>query len=161
MPASAPQLPPATQSELAALGAHIRNRRQALRVSAAATAAAAGMSRVTLHRIEHGEASVTMGAYLGALSVLGLELGVTQRAKPTPPSGSTVTGLPPSIQLADYPQLRQLAWSIPGASDVTPEEALGLYERGWRLIEPERLSTQERQLIEQLARTLGGGRLLV
>jgi transcriptional regulator with XRE-family HTH domain len=36
---------------------------KALKVSATTAAEAAGMSRMTLHRIERGEPSVTMGAY--------------------------------------------------------------------------------------------------
>lgn len=37
------------------------------------------MSRVTLHRIERGEPSVTMGAYLNALAVLGLDFEILAR----------------------------------------------------------------------------------
>ncbi|MFG6415730.1 helix-turn-helix domain-containing protein [Roseateles sp. DC23W] len=43
------------------LGARIRAQRQRQRVSATHAAEAAGLSRVTLHRIERGEPSVTMG----------------------------------------------------------------------------------------------------
>jgi len=39
----------------------LAEKRKALRVSATVAAEAAGMSRVTLHRIEKGEPSVTMG----------------------------------------------------------------------------------------------------
>ena len=54
--------------KLTALGQKIRSQRKALRITATATAEAAGMSRVTLHRIEQGEASVTIGAYLNAIA---------------------------------------------------------------------------------------------
>src|SRR4051812_46185245 len=76
MPAPTPPLGDATQAKLAALGERIRAHRKQLGVSATATAEAAGMSRVTLHRIERGEPSVTMGAYLGAIAAIGLELAL-------------------------------------------------------------------------------------
>lgn len=113
------------------------------------------MSRVTLHRIEQGEPSVTMGAYLNALSVLGLELDLVD------PAQTATQAMPPAIALADYPQLRSLAWHIPHASEVTPEEALGIYERNWRHMDQAQLTDKERGLIALLTRSLGGGRLLV
>jgi transcriptional regulator with XRE-family HTH domain len=63
-------------ARLAELGERIREHRKRLKVSAVATAEAAGMSRVTLHRIERGEASVTIGAYMNAVAALGLDLRV-------------------------------------------------------------------------------------
>jgi len=155
MPAPTPVIQPATAILLGAIGRRIRERRKKLRVTAVTTAQAAGMSRVTLHRIEHGEPSVTMGAYLNALSVLGLELEVTDPAQ-------LETGtLPQAILLADYPQLKALAWHIPHATEVTPQEALGIYERNWRHMDTAQLTDNERELISQLTRKLGGGRLLV
>ena len=62
MPAKPPKAPTVAAEKLALLGQQIRAHRKSLRVSATATAEAAGMSRVTLHRIERGEPSVTMGA---------------------------------------------------------------------------------------------------
>ena len=69
--------------------------------------------------------------------------------------------LPTRICLADYPQLARLAWQFQGASDVTPAEALSLYERNWRHIEQGALALNERELIQQLVASLGGSRLLV
>ncbi|HEY0817804.1 MAG TPA: helix-turn-helix domain-containing protein, partial [Rhizobacter sp.] len=80
MPARAPTPDLAAAARLGTLGLGIRARRKALGVSAQAAAAAAGMSRVTWHRIEGGEPSVTMGAYLNALGALGLELQVGEGA---------------------------------------------------------------------------------
>ena len=62
MPAAAPPLPDHLGPRLQALGERIRAQRKQHRLSAATAAEAAGMSRVTLHRIERGEPSVTMGA---------------------------------------------------------------------------------------------------
>ncbi len=163
MPAAAPLLSKSAATQLGALGQRIRARRKALRVSATTAAEAAGLSRVTLHRIERGEPSVTIGAYLNAMVALGLIMDIA----PQPPSAGApdaqpdAPALPARIRLADYPQLRQLAWHIPGATELTPEEALGLYERNWRHIDPARLQAHERALVQALAASLGGGRLLV
>ncbi len=76
MPAKTPPTAHAAAESLIALGQQIRTYRKALRINATAAAEAAGMSRVTWHRIERGEPSVTMGAYVNALNALGLDLGV-------------------------------------------------------------------------------------
>ena len=79
MPARAPAIvDPQAQHELTRLGALVRARRQELRIAAGSVAAAANLSRQTLHRIEHGEPSVTMGAYLNTLRALGLALSVAE-----------------------------------------------------------------------------------
>jgi transcriptional regulator with XRE-family HTH domain len=160
MPALAPATGEILATKLRVLGEQLRAQRKRLGVSATTAAEAAGMSRVTLHRIERGEPSVTMGAYLNAAAALGLELGVVD-VPPPPPRRSPAAGLPTRIRLADYPQLERLAWQFQGASDVTPAEALGLYERNWRHIEQGALAPHERALIQQLVASLGGSRLLV
>lgn len=160
MPAQAPATGGIVAARLLALGEQLRALRKRLGVSATTAAEAAGMSRVTLHRIERGEPSVTMGAWLNAAAALGLELGVID-PPPPPPRHSQAASVPARIRLADYPQLERLAWQFQGASDVTPAEALGLYERNWRHIEQGALAPHERALIQQLVASLGGSRLLV
>lgn len=51
-------------------------RRKALRITATSTAEAAGLSRVTLHRIERGEPAVTMGADLNRMAAPGPAFGL-------------------------------------------------------------------------------------
>ena len=160
MPATSPSTGETVAAKLLAFGVQLRAQRKRLGVSATTAAEAAGMSRVTLYRIERGEPSVTMGAYLNAAAALGLELGVVD-APPPPPRRSQEFGAPTRIRLADYPQLERLAWQFQGASDVTPAEALSLYERNWRHIEQGALAPHERALIQQLVASLGGSRLLV
>ena len=145
--------------KLTALGQKIRAQRKALRISATATAEAAGMSRVTLHRIEKGEASVTMGAYLNAMAVLGLEFGVIPaNTAATQPAASDRTGwIPARIALSDYPQLRQLAWQVHGTDALTPREALDIYERNGRHIDTPALQPHEQQLIAALRLALADG----
>ncbi len=160
MPATAPTVGETHAAKLRTLGEQLRVQRKRLGVSAATAAEAAGMSRVTLHRIERGEPSVTMGAYVNAAAALGLELGVVGPQPPQPPR-SQEAGVPLRIRLADYPQLERLAWPFQGAGDLSPAEALNLYERNWRHIEQGSLAPHERALIQQLVASTGGSRLLV
>lgn len=113
------------------------------------------MSRVTLHRIEQGEPSVTMGAYLSAMAAVGLSLQVRE------PEVALTSALPAFVRLDDYPALQQLAWQLPGVTELSPAQALDLYERNWRHLDREGLAPQERRLIQALVDELGGGRLLV
>lgn len=161
VPAVAPITAEAIAAALAALGARLRAERKRLGVSAVTAAEAAGMSRVTLHRIERGEPSVTIGAYANAAAALGLALGVAG-PPPAAPGRAQPAGAPPRrIVLAEHPQLARLAWQHGGAAEVTPTEALNLYERNWRHIDQAALSPHERALIHSLVTSLGGSRLLV
>lgn len=154
MPAKAPEIADAAAEKLVALGEQIRVHRKALRVNATAAAQAAGVSRVTLHRIERGEAGVTIGAYLNAMAALGLDFGIV-----APPDTATAHGaegwLPARVRLADYPQLKQLAWQLHGTDALTPAEALSLYERNWRHVDEKALEPHERQLVDALRLALG------
>jgi transcriptional regulator with XRE-family HTH domain len=165
MPARAPISTDLIAAKLGLVGQRIRAHRKALRLSATVAAEAAGMSRVTLHRIESGEASVTMGAYLNAMAALGLEFDVVagqgraEGARSAPQARST--GMAPHIRLADYPQLKRLAWHAPGLAELTPAEALSLYERNWRHLDRDHMDAHERQLLNDLVREQGKGYLLV
>jgi transcriptional regulator with XRE-family HTH domain len=156
MPAAAPAIAPVQRELLVRLGQQLRVVRERQKVSAVAASEAAGLSRVTLHRIERGEPSVAMGAWVALASALGLTLAVLA---PEPPAKAIT--LPARIRLDDYPQLRKLAWQLPDVQDVSPREALDLYERNWRHVDSASLSPEERALIEALSHALAGGRLLV
>ena len=160
MPAKAPAVGDILAAQLVALGKRIRAHRKRHKVSAVSAAEAAGMSRVTLHRIERGEPSVTMGAYLSAITALGLQLDLTDPQERTA-GVHEVPAVPASIRLEDHPQLARLAWQLHGVTEVTPAEALSLYERNWRHVDPDHMEPRERALLQALAATLGGGRLLV
>jgi len=137
------------------LGDRIRTRRKALGVTMVAAAGAAGMSRVTWHRIEKGNPSVTMGAWLAAASVLALDMEVHEQnlRGHTPPDE---TGwIPARVRLSDYPQLRQLAWQRDDATQLTPREALNLYERNWRHLDQNALPPHEQALITALKQAFG------
>lgn len=157
MPARTPLVASAAIEKLDLLGRQIRAHRKALRISATAAAEAAGMSRVTWHRIENGEPSVTMGAYLNAMAVLGLDFGI---AAPPEEAGRTADEdrkgwIPVRIRLADYPQLKQLAWQVHGTDELKPAEALSIYQRNWRHVDVKALDPRERELIDALRSALG------
>jgi transcriptional regulator with XRE-family HTH domain len=156
MPAAAPLLPAEAAEQLARLGERLRVHRKQQGISATTAAEAAGMSRMTLHRIERGEPSVTVGAWSAAAAALGLRLDLQD-----PQAAATTATLPDRIRLADYPQLKKLAWQLQGVEDVSPQEALSLYERNWRHVDAATLSMKEIALVHALATALGGGRLLV
>jgi transcriptional regulator with XRE-family HTH domain len=160
MPAAAPATEEAVAAALTAIGEQLRAERKRLGVSATTAAEAAGLSRVTLHRIERGEASVTMGAYANAAAALGLALGVAG-TPPAVPRRGRPADVPEHIRLDDYPQLKRLAWPYHGATEVPPAEALNLYERNWRHIDQGALEPHERALIHSLMTRRGGSRLLV
>lgn len=158
MPARPPQIATATAETLARLGEQIRARRKALRVNATAAAEAAGLSRVTLHRIEKGEPAVTMGAYLNVMAALDLAFAAQPKlANPVAPAaaGDMKGWLPVRIRLADYPQLKQLAWQVQGTDELTPVEALGIYERNARHLDMAAMEARERNLIDALRLALG------
>lgn len=58
------------------------------------------------------------------------------------------------VRLADYPQLRDLAWNR--VDELIPaREAFQLYERNWRLLDPSTLDERERALIAHLKTEFG------
>jgi transcriptional regulator with XRE-family HTH domain len=146
----------ANTAKLIELGAQIRAQRKALRINAISAAEAAGMSRVTLHRIEHGEPSVTMGAYLAAMATLNMDFGLQKTPVIADSTREDHQGwMPAIIRLADYPQLKLLAWQVQGIDTLTPIEALSIYERNWRHVDIPALLPRELNLIEALRLGLG------
>jgi transcriptional regulator with XRE-family HTH domain len=158
MPAKSPVSPKVVTEQLVAIGTRIRAQRKAFRVSATVLAEAAGMSRVSVHRIEQGEPSVTMGAYLNVLAALGMTFSATAVAdEPSENAADDKAGwLPVRVRLADYPALKQLAWQVQGTDELTPREALGIYERNWRHLDEAALLPRERNLIDALRLAFGG-----
>jgi transcriptional regulator with XRE-family HTH domain len=130
---------------LQAIGARIRQRRRQLGVTAVATAAAAGISRVTLHRIETGAPSVTVGALINVLDALELPLSQLEHQD----SAAATTPAEP-IELAAYPLLRNLAWHVQGTGSLSAAEAAAIYARHRRRLDLDNLQPQEARLIEAL-----------
>ena len=141
------------RAHLQALGTQIRTQRKALRLSATVVAEAAGISRVTLHRIEKGEPSVVMGAWYNTLSALGMVLQARNIGSGETDSPQTVDRsgwIPARVALADYPQLRALAWQVHGTDTLTPPEALDIYERNARHLDLKAMSGDEQALLQAL-----------
>lgn len=139
---------------LQALGAQLRAHRKALKVNATVTAEAAGISRVTLHRIERGEPSVAMGAWVNVATALGmqfaLELPQQQASKNKPKDW-----WPVRVPLSDYPQLKSLSWQVQGADYLTPAEAHDIYERNARHLDTAAMTANEQDLWQALQAAFG------
>lgn len=149
MPASSPHVDTAAVAGLAKLGNKIRARRQALGLTMNQTAEAAGVSRVTVHRIERGNPSVTMGAYLNVISALRMSVDLNPKSSAT------------TVRIGDYPQLSLIAWQLGDDTEISEADAMQLYERNWRHIDHAALLPPERQFLKHLSDTWGHGRLLV
>ncbi|HPO25505.1 MAG TPA: hypothetical protein PK135_12675, partial [Arenimonas sp.] len=108
-----------------------------------------------LHRIEKGEPGVAMGAYFNAANALGLVLGVIPEHGVQADDRPLEGWIPARIRLEDFPQLKQLAWQVHGVDALTPDEALGIYNRNWRHLNAETLLPKEKALIDALRLGLG------
>lgn len=163
---------------LAALGERLRLARRRRRKTAHEVAVEAGITRVTLRRAEAGEPAVTMGTYVKVLAALGLaqdlvlvarddtlgrRLQDEQLQRSAGVKRERPTGLvpPASIRLADYPLLREIAWSTDPKAELSPTEAFAIYERNWRHLDRDAMGAKERKLLERLTATVGKGVLLV
>jgi transcriptional regulator with XRE-family HTH domain len=150
------------QNALQELGSKIREYRKRMKISSLAAAEASEISRITLYRIELGEASVTMGAYINVIYSLGLKLELRDTINTAKSSKKKSTQLiPKNIKIADYKQLKKLAWQLKGTKELSAEEALNLYERNWRHIDLKNLDKREEKLIRALMNAFGRERLLV
>jgi DNA-binding XRE family transcriptional regulator len=138
-------------SQLADIGQLIMQHRKSFKITANAAAETAGISRVTLHRIEKGEPTVSMGAYLNVISALDLNLHLSAKTDigNTANAGS-VGKLPVRLSLSDYPQLKELAWHVQGVNELSLVEAHSIYESNKRFLDTENLSDSEQELIELL-----------
>jgi len=138
---------------LQALGVRLREARVALRVSATAAAQAAGVSRMTWHRMEAGSPSVSAGAYARALDAVGIVDVEQSEGAATRPVGM----IPTRIRIGDWPELAALGWSLQPDTVLTPREALDVYERSSRHLDLAKVSEAERLLIEDLREGLADG----
>jgi DNA-binding XRE family transcriptional regulator len=145
MPEKSPPITESTAATLELLGARVADRRKALHLSATVAAEAAGLSRVTLHRIEKGEPSVSMGAWSNVIGALGMHLQLQEEAARQAQADRS-GWWPVSIALSDYPQLKALAWQVQGTDYLTPVEAFDIYERNARHMDTSSLTQQEQAL---------------
>lgn len=158
---------------LSELGMRLRMARKRRGMSAEKLAELAGITRVTLNRIEVGEpAAATLGTLTRVMGALGMagdlmllarddrvghQLRDANLLQPKKPA------LPRLIALKDLPYLRTVAaWHLPDADTrLTPEEVFNLYERNWRHIEPDKIVGKEAAVLKRLTNTVGKGVMLV
>lgn len=134
---------------LASIGQQIHLRRKTLKVSAESVAVAAGISRITLHRIEKGEPGVNMGAFISVIEALGLQFSVSTKDFQSPGVSKGAVDLS-KIVIKDYPQLKQLAWQLQDDGVLTAVEAKNLYERNEKHIYFDLINEKEKELIKLL-----------
>lgn len=152
MPAKNPKVTAKTAQRLRALGGRIRAQRKNLKINATVAAEAAGMSRITWYRIEKGEPAVTMGAWINAMTVVGLTLDIQDVDSKVPDRHGWI---PARIRLADYPELKKLAWHVRDAEFLSAREALEIYQRNQRHLDPDAMTPEETQLLDALRMAFG------
>lgn len=133
---------PAAITAAEELGARLKVRRKTLGLSAQEVAETAGISRVTLHRVEAGESGVTMGSFFVVAAALGETIGLMGSPSKFP--------VPDQIPLRDFPQLKRLSWQLAESTVLTPIEAWDIYTRNWRHLDEKELLETEAQLISSL-----------
>jgi transcriptional regulator with XRE-family HTH domain len=168
MPAKPRLIPDAEAQRLAQLGERLRLARLRRKLSADAVAAQAHITRVTLLKLEAGDPGVTLGTLAKVLGVLWLGEDIEPiavddaRVNAATDARLPVRRAPAKIKVQRYPQLSSVAWHFADRDgEVTPQEALALYERNWRHIEPEKFLPIELALVKHLTDTVGKGVLLV
>lgn len=154
------------QASFIEIGSKIRQERRRLKISTVDMAEAAGISRVTLHRIEHGEGTVALGMYAKALDVLGLAFDVVCRKAVATATGGADEALQDAERI-DFvffegcPQLKRIGWHIHGINGLPAKDALNLYERNWRHVDQKAMTDHERHVVSKLVKDFGNGRLLI
>ena len=105
------------------IGLSLKTTRKSLGVSSIATAEAAGISRVTLHRVENGEPTVNVSAYVRVATVLDLDLAIQAKDQLCGQTSKSLD-LPVRISLR-VSGLRQLAWHLPDAQSLSLLKPIG------------------------------------
>ena len=136
------------QEFLASLGQRILLQRKKLKVAAESVALAAGISRITLHRIEKGEPGVSMGAYMSVIIALGLSLSIQEGALKL--NDVEKDNYLSEIAIKDYPQLKLISWQLKDDAVLNALEAKNMYERNQKYIVFNEMTAHEKKLIKQL-----------
>lgn len=131
-------------TDMEVVGGQLRARRKSLGLTMDDVAKKAGLSRVTLYRVEKGEPSVNAGALVRVARVLGTHIAVGGDG-----------GLPPSIRLSDYPGLSRLGWQLAPDTELSPYETWSLLSRTWRHIDDTAITAADARLITQLEQRFG------
>lgn len=136
---------PAPQILTRQIGDALRIERKRLGLTQAEVARRARIPRQKLIQVEQGRPGVAMAAYAAVMDALALAPDVK----------------PAEVRIADYTQLKRLAWNRPGTDAIAERDALALYERYWDLVDPDRMDARERALLHRLVTRHGNGVLHV
>lgn len=136
--------------ELIKLGVDLRVQRKRLGVTAEIAAKAAGISRVTLHRIENGSPGASIGAVYQVASALGLELRLCDRSVQPANNLETEEVVPLTIVIDRNPFLKSLCWHIPNQKVLSAREAHDIYEKGSKFLQDTEVTDEELRLITNL-----------
>lgn len=60
------------------------------------------------------------------------------------------------VKVNDYPELKLICWNI-HLSELTEDEAYGIYKVNWRYVYEDKLTSKEKELIEMLCEKFGEG----
>ena len=161
MPSKSPRMNIQNKQTLRRIGESIRSHRKKMKISSVATAEASGLSRVTLYRIEQGEESVAMGAYLSVIAALGLMLEILNPQNKKQNPSQVKLKLPEKILVSQYKQLKRLAWQLKDSKKISLKDALALYERNWRHVDTSAMDQHEKDFLDSLLIMFGRERLLV
>ena len=129
------------------LGAHIRALRKAKGYTASQVAGVAGLSRVTLGRLENGEPGVAAGAYAVVLATLGSSI--------TANDADAHQAMPSYVHIDEYPVLRSMAWQLREGVLITPAEAWDIYRRHPEILDQSVVDLREARLLRSLKRKFG------
>ncbi len=61
-----------------------------------------------------------------------------------------------TINRQHYPELNKLLWDI-RTTNITPEAAYHYYEQRWQFVDQNKLTEQEKKLLETLKKNVGNG----
>lgn len=156
MPSKIADLPGHVTDVLKVIGEKIKAERKRLKLPQADTAEASGIDRRTLGRIEKGQSSVTIGAYVTVMNGLNIKLTATTPVDALKEEKQhREQFLPLLINLNEYRALRDCAWHITGEDFVEPSVAYRLYQERITLIDRKLLADKEIALMAALEKVYG------
>jgi len=103
--------------------------------------------------------TLTENQVVAAALTLGLRLQAVPAVAP-PARFDRKAWIPVRVRLSEFPKLKELAWQVHGTDELSPREALDIYERNWRHVDVGTLSPEEQDLVNALRQALGGGSAL-
>lgn len=130
---------------LSSLGAGLRSARKSLGLTMQEVAEASGISRVTLHKVEKGDPSVSAGALASVALALGVPISLEVHSAPDLDN----------IVVGNYRGLSSLTWQLDSGTSLSGYEAWSIYSKNWRHLDLSLIDTKEGGLIQELSKRFG------